>query len=243
MARLGIGNFSIADGDEYEVANFNRQAGASINTVGRGKAEVMAEQALAINPNANVRRWDEKITGDNVDSFLDGVDVLVDGVDFWAFDARRMLFRAARERGIWVVTAGPIGFSTAWLLFDPKGMTFEDYFDLRSDLTPTEQFVAYALGLAPQMTQRPYLDMSCIDGDAARGPSAALACQLAAGVVGAEVVKILLGRGQLRPVPFYAQFDAYRGILRQGRLFWGNRGPVQRIKRQVMRKLVEKLGY
>src|SRR5438552_16999774 len=50
LARLGIGKFTIADPDTFEVANFNRQYGAKTHTVGRGKAEVMAAAARAINP-------------------------------------------------------------------------------------------------------------------------------------------------------------------------------------------------
>src|SRR5215510_5748214 len=50
LARLGIGKFTIADPDVFEVANFNRQYGATISNLGRNKAEAMAEAALEINP-------------------------------------------------------------------------------------------------------------------------------------------------------------------------------------------------
>ena len=35
LTRLGIGKFTIADLDVFELANFNRQAGASLRHVGR----------------------------------------------------------------------------------------------------------------------------------------------------------------------------------------------------------------
>ena len=44
-ARLGIGKFTIADPDVFEVANFNRQYGATVSNLGRNKAEAMAEIA------------------------------------------------------------------------------------------------------------------------------------------------------------------------------------------------------
>ena len=44
LARLGIGAFHIADPDDFELANFNRQHGANVDTIGRSKAAVMAEQ-------------------------------------------------------------------------------------------------------------------------------------------------------------------------------------------------------
>src|SRR5262249_35202597 len=129
LARLGIGKFAIADPDCFETANFNRQYGANLRTLGKNKALTMKEGVLAINPDLDVRAFPEAIGADNVDAFLEDVDVLVDGIDFFALEARRLLFREARRRGIWAVTAGPIGLSTAWLTFAPDGMSFDDYFD------------------------------------------------------------------------------------------------------------------
>jgi molybdopterin/thiamine biosynthesis adenylyltransferase len=243
LARLGIGKFSIADGDQFEVANFNRQRGATTRTLGRRKAEVMAEVASSINPEADIRTFTESITAENVDAFLSGVDVLVDGIDFFSFDARRLVYAAARERKIWVVTAGPIGFSTAWIVFDPLGMSFEEYFDLRDRMAPVDQFAAFLVGLTPRGTHSPYFDLSCVDRRTGRGPSVGLACQLCSGVVGAEIVKILLDRRPIWRAPRYAQFDAYRCLLRRGRLRWGNRGPLQRVKRAMLRRQMLRLGY
>ena len=48
LARLGIGAFTIADFDVFEVENFNRQAGAMLSTVGREKARVMRPQFVLL---------------------------------------------------------------------------------------------------------------------------------------------------------------------------------------------------
>ena len=69
----------------------------------------MAEEALAINPELEIRSFREPIGPANVAAFLDGVDILIDGVDFFALDVRRLVFREARRRGIWALTAGPTG--------------------------------------------------------------------------------------------------------------------------------------
>src|SRR5437879_10357941 len=50
LARLGIGAFHIADFDRFELANFNRQAGATMASLGRPKAETLAAMAREINP-------------------------------------------------------------------------------------------------------------------------------------------------------------------------------------------------
>ena len=243
LARLGIGAFRTADPDTFEVANFNRQYGADVQTVGLGKAKVMAEKALAVNPELDLEVFSEPIDRDNVGAFLEDVDVLVDAIDFFSFDARRLLFREARKRGIWAITAGPIGFSTAWLLFDPQGMSFDEYFDFRDGMSPAEEFAAFVIGLTPRGTHFPYLDLSFVDVRTGSGPSVGLACNLCAGVVAAETAKIILGRRPLRPVPCYAQFDAYRYLLRRGRVIWGNRHPVQRLKRLILRRRMVQLGY
>jgi hypothetical protein len=242
LARLGIGRFTIADPDTFEVANFNRQAGANISTLGRGKAEVMAEQARLINPEAEIEVIHDVVGPHNVDEFFDGANLFIDGVDFFSIEARRMLFRAAYDRGLWGITAGPIGFSTGWLSFDPRGLTFDRYFDLREGQSHVDQLIAFAVGLTPRATHLRYLDLSHVNLEKRQGPSASIACQLASGMAGAEAIKILLKRGSVRPVPHYAQFDGYRGKLRQGRLSFGNRHPMQRLKRVFLRQRASKVG-
>ena len=236
LARLGIGQFNIADGDSFEVANFNRQVGAEIESIGCNKATVMAKQAMQINPELTIDVWENPIGEKNIDEFLDGCDLVVDGIDFFSIAARRLLFQRAREKGLWAVTAGPIGFSTAWLTFDPQGMTFDRYFDLHDDQSQNEQLAAFAVGLTPRASHLRYLDLTQVDLEQARGPSVSPACQLASGVIGTEITKILLNRGAMRPAPWFHQFDAYRLSYRRGRLLGGNRNPWQRIKRRVLQR-------
>ncbi len=243
LARLGIGGFRIADPDRFDLGNFNRQYGATTHTIGRNKAEVMAEQAMAINPQLDLRIWPESISEQNVGALLEGVDVFVDGIDFFALEARRLLFREARRRGVWAITAGPIGFSTAWLVFSPTGMDFDRYFGLHDDMDRLDSLAAFLAGLTPQATQRTYMDLSQVETRSGRGPSAALACQLCGGVVAAEVVKILLGRRPIRPAPWYHQFDAYRQQLRRGRILGGGRNPWQRRKCRHLRAFLEQAGW
>ena len=236
LARLGIGKFTIADPDRFELANVNRQYGAMIDTFGRPKVDVMAAEARRINPEIELRVIDEPIRPETVGEFLAGADLFVDGVDFFSIALRRRLFRHAAANGLYSVTAGPLGFGAAWLVFDPRGMSFDDYFDLSDGESEIEQLVAYAVGLAPAMLHRPYLDLSQVSLGDRTGPSAGLACQLCAGVVGAEAVRILLNRGAVCTVPCYSQFDAYRGRLRRRRLRFGNRHPIQRLKRLWLRR-------
>ena len=238
LARLGIGKFTIADPDTFDVVNTNRQYGAAASTLGLSKANVMAALVRDINPTAEITVFTEPIGPENADAFLCGADALVDGIDAFEIGVRRLLFRLAAQKGIYAVSAGPFGFSTVWAVFDPHGMSFDRYFDLHDDMDQTDQFVAFIVGMAPKATHRSYIDLSKIDFRKKYGPSAGLACQLSAGVAAAEVLKILLQRGPLRPVPYYHQFDAYLGKCVGGRLPFGNRGPLQRLKRRVFTRFL-----
>jgi len=236
LARLGIGRFHIADFDHFEVHNFNRQAGAFVSTLGRPKAEVAEEMMRDINPQAEVRVFGDGVTPANVNEFLNGVDVYVDGIDFFAVEARRMLFAACYERGIPAVTAAPLGMGVSLLYFKPSGISFERYFRLEG-ASRQEQLARFIAGLSPAMLQRNYLEVpSAVDFKGERGPSTVMACDLCAGVTGTAVLKLLLGRGPLRPAPWAMQFDAYRQKLSFTWRPFGNANPLQWLLLQLIRK-------
>lgn len=229
LCRLGIGKFHLAEFDTFDLANFNRQAGATVSTLGLGKMEVMIRQARDINPELEIKEFAGGVTTDNLDAFLDGVDIYVDGLDFFAFQTRQQVFAACAEKNIPAVTAAPLGMGAAVLNFLPGGMSFNDYFRL-DDGPDAEKPLRFLMGLAPARLQMGYLaDPSTVDLANRRGPSTIMACQLCAGVAATEALKILLGRGPVRTAPKGYHFDAYRNKLA---LTWrpgGNRNPLQRL--------------
>jgi molybdopterin/thiamine biosynthesis adenylyltransferase len=229
LCRLGIGKFHLADFDTFDLVNFNRQTGAAISTLGQGKLEVMTQQARDINPELDVTGFDKGVTENNLDAFLEGVDLYVDGLDFFAFQARQQVFAKCAEKGIPAITAAPLGMGTAVLNFLPGGMSFHDYFRLDDGLE-AEKPLRFLMGLAPARLQMGYLaDPSTVDLANRKGPSTIMACQLCAGVAATEALKILLGRGPVRTAPKGYHFDAYRNKLE---LTWrpgGNRNPLQRL--------------
>ena len=236
LARLGIGAFHVAEMDTFDLVNFNRQAGAMMSTLGRPKVEVMIEMARDINPELDIKVFGEGVNAGNLDAFLDGVDLYVDGLDFFAFQARRDTFNACHAKGVPAVTAAPLGMGTAVLSFLPGKMSFEEYFRL-DGCDEDEMAVRFLLGLSPAMLQRGYLaDPSRVDFAARRGPSTIAACQLCAGVTATEALKILLGRGEVLCAPWGFQFDAYRNRYIKTWRPWGNRNPVQQIGLFVARR-------
>lgn len=235
LARLGLSRFVIADFDEFGVHNFNRQTGAFLSTVGEPKAEVMARIARDINPDCEIRQFDDGVTRQNLDRFLDGVDVYVDGIDFFAIEARRMVFAACHARGIPALTAAPLGIGASLLYFDPRGLSFEQYFRLEGHARQ-EQFARFIAGLSPAMLQRNYLAApEAVNFAEHRGPSTVMACDLCAGLMGAGVMKVLLGRGTLRAAPWAMQFDAYRHRLVHTWRPGGNAHPLQWLLLKLIR--------
>lgn len=229
LARLGVGRFSIADFDVFDIVNFNRQIGANVSTLGRPKIDVLAEMARDINPELDLTTFPAGIEPESLHVFLEGVDVYVDGLDFFAFNARRMTFEACEKKGIPIVTAAPLGMGTALLVFGPGGMSAEEYFGFEG-CDELEMAIRFLVGLSPAMLQRGYVvDMSRINLAERKGPSSIASCQLCAGVAAIETLKLLLGRSGVKLAPWGSQFDAYR--MRYVRTWrpWGHRNPLQRL--------------
>jgi len=236
LTRLGIGHFNISDMDIYEQANFNRQAGASTSTLGRPKVDVMAEMVTDINPELGINLFDEGINSSNLDSFLDGVDLYVDGLDFFAVEIRRQVFAACTEKGIPTITAAPLGMGAALLCFTPGSMSFEEYFRLEGH-PEKEQLLRFLVGLSPAMLQMGYLvDNSRVDFKAQKGPSTPMACDLCAGVTATNALKILLNRGKVLTAPYGLHFDAYRNKLNKTWRPLGNNNPIQKLILSIARK-------
>lgn len=236
--RLGVGAFTIADFDRFDIVNFNRQAGATVSNLGRAKTEVLADMARDINPQLDLRAFPDGVKADNIDQFLDDADIYLDGLDFFAFEARAAVFAACARRGVPAVTVAPLGMGAALLTFLPGRMTFEEYFRWNG-CSNDEKAIRFLVGLAPSMLQRKYLvDRSAVDLHLHRGPSTPMACELCAGIAATEVLKILLGRGQVIAAPRGLHFDAYRNVLARTWRPGGNRNPLQLATIAVAKRLL-----
>lgn len=235
LARLGLGAFHIADFDRFEVHNLNRQAAAYVSTLGRTKVEVAAALARDINPSCDLRSFGDGVTSTNIGAFLDGVDIYVDGIDFFAIEARRMIFAECWRRNIPAVTAAPLGMGVSLLYFKPGGMSFEEYFRVDGK-SRQEQYARFIAGLSPAMLQRGYLVVpEAVNFSEQRGPSTVMACDLCAGVMGTAVLQVLLNRGGLRPAPWAMQFDAYRQKMSHTWRPLGNANPLQWLLLKLIR--------
>ncbi len=236
LTRLGIGKFNVADFDKFELPNFNRQAGASISHIDRQKTDVMTEMALDINPELDIKTFNNGVTPENLSEFFTDVDLYVDSLDFFAFEAREMVFAYCAEHGIPAITAAPLGMGTALLNFLPGQMTFEEYFQIKGK-SENDKILNFLLGLSPAMLQRGYLvDKNAVNLANHKGPSTPMACALCAGFAATQALKILLKRGKVFSVPWGLHFDAYNDKLAKTWRPGGNSNLIQKVAIFIARK-------
>jgi molybdopterin/thiamine biosynthesis adenylyltransferase len=128
LIRLGVGNIKITDLGTFEQSNLNRQYGSSMLTLERYKAEVVYDNIKEIYPEANIYYDNNGITSkESANQFIDGADLVIDEMDYGAWKESIYLQRAARNKGIYYLFAGAIGFGALLANFDPQGITLEEY--------------------------------------------------------------------------------------------------------------------
>ncbi|MBV9427092.1 MAG: alpha/beta fold hydrolase [Bradyrhizobiaceae bacterium] len=213
LARMGIGRFRIADFDCFERVNINRQSGAACDTLGRPKCDVLKAQVQAINPSADVAVFPQGFVAETADDLLDGADIAVDGIDFYAIESHLAFHRKTREKGLYTLMGSAVGFSACLQVFDPAGMDIEEYCGIAPEMTPLEKQLRYACSIVPELLHIDYFDVSSgaanTDFLKNTGPSLSVACALAGALVAAEVSLIVLARRPPRAIPYTCQFDPY----------------------------------
>ncbi len=109
LARLGIGNLNLIDGDHFEDNNLNRQMISSETLLSKSKAKAARDRVQAINSSVETRCHAEFLDTGNASRLLEKSDVIVDCLD--SIPARFMLEAAARKQGCPLVSAAIGGAS------------------------------------------------------------------------------------------------------------------------------------
>jgi tRNA threonylcarbamoyladenosine dehydratase len=120
LVRLGVERFVLCEPGDYELNNLNRQA-ADLRDIGRNKAEVQADRARAINPEAEILVEPAGVTDDNVDWLVGSTDVVIDGVDVTepaGIAAKRALHAEAWRQRRLVISGLDLGGTQVVYAFD-----------------------------------------------------------------------------------------------------------------------------
>ena len=104
LARGGIGRLTLLDHDVVAASNINRQLPALISTVGRSKAELMAERISDINPQCRVTISRAFLTAENVNEIVPAdADYVIDAID--SLNCKVALVAESFHRGLKVASS------------------------------------------------------------------------------------------------------------------------------------------
>ena len=109
LARTGVGNISIVDGDNFEASNLNRQLLCTEKNLGQNKALAAAERIKLINSGTRVRAFPKFFKDtDSITNILNKHNVIIDALG--GINPKKMLLKAAQKANSPLIT----GFVAGW---------------------------------------------------------------------------------------------------------------------------------
>ena len=125
LVRSGVGAFDLIDDDKVCLTNLNRQIIATRKTVGKYKAEVMAERMKEINPDVDIRIHKCFFLPENAEEFpFEEYDYIVDAVD--TVTAKLTLVEKAKSMNIPIISSMGAGNK-----LDPSAFRVADIYDTK----------------------------------------------------------------------------------------------------------------
>lgn len=97
LAAAGTGKLGIIDFDRVEENNLQRQIIHATSRIGVNKAASAKQTIEDLNPDVEVKIYEERLSPDNVESIVSEYDVIIDATD--NFDTRYLLNEAAVKAG------------------------------------------------------------------------------------------------------------------------------------------------
>jgi sulfur-carrier protein adenylyltransferase/sulfurtransferase len=118
LAAAGVGTLGIVDDDVVDESNLQRQIAHSTQRLGDPKVDSARDTLTALNPDVDVKTYNERLSSENVDRILaEGWDVIVDGAD--NFPTRYLVNDASVWHGIPVVHGSIYRFEGQATVFQP----------------------------------------------------------------------------------------------------------------------------
>jgi molybdopterin/thiamine biosynthesis adenylyltransferase len=244
LVRNGYVNFVLADPEDFELENLNRQCAAEAG-IGHNKAETIAERLRLINPAVKLTVFAEGVQPDNVEVFVGLCDIVVDETDFTVPWIGICIARAARAANKVVVMGLNVGFGGVVTSFVPGGQTLERRLGFGEDdsldaikTQARSQEVDFWRWIPALPT---YLDLGVfvqVVAGEMEVPSVVQGVLQCATMVSAEVHRHVTGEGRTHVAPCYQWIDAHQGVHRRIR-----RGGKWSFYRSIMRIMItQKFG-
>lgn len=149
--RFGFENITIVDNDKVELSNLNRQ-NYTINDISSHKAEALYNRLISINPEANIKFYNEFITSENIEQIIPGHHIAINAIDFTS-NIPMLFDKTCRKNKIPILHPYNVGWGGLVAVITPNGPALDI-------LSRTENFdeikmVEYVISYL-KFWQRPY---------------------------------------------------------------------------------------
>jgi molybdopterin/thiamine biosynthesis adenylyltransferase len=215
LVRMGARNLKLADPDLFDVTNIQRQLGASLDNIGRNKAEVVAEHAFDLARDVNIDVFPEGITPDTAHDFMDGCDYVMDQMEFWQVKNRYALHREFRssDRCRFMFKIPTVSHKVFVFTYTRESMPIEEVYGIDEDAPVTPEFTLRLMERImpeiPEFPSREALDEWFVGMQ--RMPIFGACPPLAEGILVERLAQEIMdipGRVPLPVQPGYAVFDS-----------------------------------
>ncbi len=136
LASSGVGKLVLADFDEVELSNLQRQIAHGSGDIGRPKVESARDAIAALNPDTEVSCINEKLDAQGLESVIEQVDLVVDACD--NFSTRFAINRACVKHKKPLVSGAAIRSEGQVIVFDSREQNSPCYRCLYSDAVSDE---------------------------------------------------------------------------------------------------------
>jgi tRNA threonylcarbamoyladenosine dehydratase len=126
LVRAGLGKITIIDGDTVDGTNINRQLQALHSTVGMGKADLLKNRYIDINPKIIINTVNQFLEPDDMEALLkrEQFDFVLDCID--SLSPKLMMIELASKNKIKIISSMGAGGK-----MDPTKMRIADIYDTR----------------------------------------------------------------------------------------------------------------
>jgi len=131
LARIGIGNLTLIDGDSFDESNLNRQLLSTVSNIGTPKSTVAAERVLDVNPATRVTTHFQFLEQHNGYDLLAGAHLAIDCLD--TISDRFTLEYICKKRKIPMISAAIAGKSGQATVIFPEDTGLKNFYGDRKN--------------------------------------------------------------------------------------------------------------
>lgn len=127
LVRLGVGRFTLIDGDSFDISNLNRQILSNQNNIGHSKVLEADLRAKSINPNILIKTHEIFLNEANIDVLEYGeYDYIIDCCD--TMSTKLLLIKKALEHNVKIISSMGTGNR-----FDPTKLKLTNIWKTEND--------------------------------------------------------------------------------------------------------------